>query len=655
MAVSPALEAQDGNATPPQWGAFQLQGSAGFGYRFTDVKGYEPMFMELYNLRKGPRLTEFNLFGKTDGTNPFADNFSMSTSGLGGDPYPSGQLSMSKKKVYDFRANWRQSYFYWNQNDDVLLPTRNQTGLTDNHDWATVRKVGSANLTLHATDNLRFNFGYDRSSFTGATYTTFSPYFFGDAGNFGSYARANAYYVYSPTADYNNRFTGGFDYTYKKWNFHYNLGYQTFSENLFFDNITTPQRAIDTTTTGTANQLLQSAHWSDFRELKTPVSEFSYNGNPNEHVALRGSYMFYRYRGPATIDRSFSGNSSATNPYSVEESGRAEVSEPNHIAEQGVTITVNPQVSFDFDYRFKKFTTSTEGMFYSLYQGTTAYNEEVQNDWNDTLHQIEFSATFTPKSNLIIRPGFSYYHSNIKMFEDGTLDEPRSLVSRNWSPEVSVFYRPTSRLSLRGNIHTYNRSSSYTALTPHTDFTTRLVASYRLSDKFSIEDELYTVTQKLLVTKFRGTVRANTITLNYRANDQYSLFGGFTYDDQLATGVIAWQRGVPSPQDISTGDSLRDQALSRVWMAGLEARPVKNFGVRFTGNYVRTTGLGYEDGINPVYGPLTFPYATGSVFYDVPRVGEFSVDLYRTYYIQQIVTGNNFSANMLAIRWLRRF
>jgi hypothetical protein len=520
LAITPALEAQNQDATPAQWGAFQVHGSAGFAYRFTDIKGYEPMYMELYNLRKGPRITEFNLFGRSNGTNPFADTFSLTSSGLGGDPYPGVQLNLSKSKVYDLRVNWRQSYFYWNQNDDVILPTRNQTGLTDNHDWATVRKIGSVDLTLHATNNLRFNFQYYRTTFSGATYTTFSPYFFGQPSSLGGFARANAYYTYSPTFDNTHRFTGGFDYTYRHWNFHYNVGYQTFTENMSFNNVTSPQRAVDTTTSDTATQLLSNAAWSDFRELKTPVSEFSYNGQPSSRVSVRGSYIFYRYHGPATFDRSFSGDN--PDPYAVSESGRAEVAEPNHILEQGVTVTVNPELSFDLDYRFKRFSTTTDGTYSSLYNGTTSASGQAENEWNDTLHQFDFSVMFTPRSNLIIRPGVSYYHSNIKMFEDGALDEPRSLVSRNVSPALSVYYRPTSRLSLRGEIHTYNRSSSYTALTPHTDVTTRLVAKYRLSDKLSLSNELYTVNQKLLATDFRATVRANTTTLNYSPNNNYT-------------------------------------------------------------------------------------------------------------------------------------
>ena len=156
------LVAQDSPETPLNFGGFNNQGSVTVGYRFDDVKGYVPMFQELSDLRKGFRLTDFNMFGEAqNGVNPFADSYSMSATGLGGEPFETGQLSVSKTRLYDFRANWRQSYYYWNQNDNVVLPIARlvsgvSTGLTDNHDWGTVRKFGSADFTLHATNNLRF-------------------------------------------------------------------------------------------------------------------------------------------------------------------------------------------------------------------------------------------------------------------------------------------------------------------------------------------------------------------------------------------------------------------------------------------------------------------------------------------------------------------
>jgi len=670
LAVLPMLKAQDQSEPQIQWGGFGVQGSASVGYRFTDVKGYEPMFEELYDLKKGPRLMDFNMFGHNDGTNPFADNFSLTMSGMGGDPYPSAQFNISKSKLYDLRVNWRQSYFYWNQNDNVLLPTRpGNAGLTDNHNWANVRKIGSIDFTLHATNNLRFNFQYYRTTFSGATFTTFSPDFLDSPAYFGTYARANAYYLYAPVFDNTNRIVGGIDYTWRNWNFHYNVGYQTFTDNMSFNNVTSPQVAIDPFTPGNSLQPLASASWTDFRELKTPVSEFSYSGKPYKWVEARGSYLFYRYRGPANMDQSYSGivqtttNPAVYSPYSVSQTGRVEVTEPNHIAEQGFTFFVKPWWDIDIDYRYTRFTTNTEGILTSLLAtmnpstgvATVASNSENPlNQWKDGMHQLEFSMTFTPTSNLVIRPGVQLLKSDIEALEDGEADPARTLRIKTVSPMLSAFYRPSKYFDVRGEIHTYNYGSSYTALDPHTNTTGRVVGNLHLSGKFTLSDEVYIVDQKLLATQFHGKVQSNSTMLTYTINPKYSLFAGFTYDNELATGIIAYQRGVPASL-VGFQYPLRDQALNRVWQAGFAAEPVKYFGIRFTGNFDRTTGLGQEGGINPVYGPMTWPLGTGTVYFNIPKAGTLSVDLQRTYYIQQLFTANNFSANLLAIRWTRDF
>ena len=163
-----SLLAQDDNKTPLSWGGFENTGSATFGYRFTDVSGYQPKFQELFNLREGPRLLDFNLFGKAkDGENRFADNYSLTASGIGGEPFTSAQLTLRKSRLYDLRVNFRQSYYYWDRNDAATLPN-GLSGLTSNHDWATVRKLGSVNLLIHATNNLKFSFEYYRNTRDGS-------------------------------------------------------------------------------------------------------------------------------------------------------------------------------------------------------------------------------------------------------------------------------------------------------------------------------------------------------------------------------------------------------------------------------------------------------------------------------------------------------
>ena len=77
--------------------------------------------------------------------------------------------------------------------------------------------------------------------------------------------------------------------------------------------------------------------------------------------------------------------------------------------------------------------------------------------------------------------------------------------------------------------------------------------------------------------------------------------------------------------------------------------------MRFTFNFDRSTGVGEISGEPPAYGPLTWPMGTGTIYYNFPKAGRLSVDLQRSYYREEIVTVNNFSANLLNIRWTRDF
>ena len=99
----------------------------------------------------------------------------------------------------------------------------------------------------------------------------------------------------------------------------------------------------------------------------------------------------------------------------------------------------------------------------------------------------------------------------------------------------------------------------------------------------------------------------------------------------------------------------RDQTVNRVWQAGLSAKPTRDFGFSLSGNFIRSTGAGEISGEPPYFGPLTWPYATGSVYYDLPVLGRLAVDLQRTYYLEEIVRGNDFGATWLTFRWIKDF
>jgi hypothetical protein len=667
-ALQLALRAQtadgDGYEAPPiTLGGFNTQGSVTVGYRFTDIKGYRPMYMELLNLRTGPRLTDFNIFGEAaEKANPFADSFSLSTSGLGGDPFPTAQLSVTKNKLYDFRANWRQSYYNWNQNDNVVLPiaavgTGLGTGLTDNHSWATVRKFGSADFTLHATNRLRFNFNYYRTSDDGPTFTTRSLDFLDSPSYWGGFARANPYSLYAPLSDQTNRFTGGVDYTYNSWSFHYAIGYQTFTENISLNNVTSPELSINPVASSTLEPLT-TLSWSQYRRLTTPISEFSFLGKPLAKLQWRGGYIFYRYRGPANFDQSVSGiapdTTGANTPYTFSQSGRATVTEPDNIFNLGFTYQFTDWWSLNADYRYSRMSSQGIGNFGSLFtQDATVPTPSSGLDnivWRDGLSDLDINFDFTPIPTLVIRPGVHFMKADVVSIDNGVTDAALSLQTKTAMPEISFGYQPSRKFSIRGDLHSFDNGASYTAITPHTGVGGHLVVRIHLTPKLSLEDEMNLRNTKFIDTNYQSNIHSNAATLSYALNNRFSIFTGFSYMSFFAQGNIVYARGTPPLDDL-----LRDQELNRVWQGGVEARPTKRLGLRLTGNFDRSTGVGAISGEPPAYGPLTWPLLTGTVYYSSPKAGRLSIDLQRTYYSEQIVTGNNFQANLLTFRWTRDF
>lgn len=657
---TPFAWAQDSPETVPMaLGEFNLSGSATGGYRFTNVKGYQPQYQEMFDLGSGFRLFDLDMYGESqEGKNPFADDFSLQLSGLGGDPFPTAQFAISKKKVYDFRVDWRQSYFFWNQNDNVILPiaaatTGISTGLTSNHDWATVRKFGSADLTLYATNNLRFHFDYYRPSDQGTTLTTRAPDFFDSPGFWGTYVRANPYVLNAPLSDNTNRITGGLDYSIKSWNFHYSVGYQTFTENIGLSNVTSPEFSIDPVASSTTEPLVNFS-MSQYRRLTTPISEFSFIGKPLPKLEWRGGYMFYRYSGPVTFTQAFNGTAPGSTgplaPYTVSQSAYANVTEQNNIVYTGLTYHLFSWWSLDADYRYTRFTSDSTGNYQSLFDGTTPAAGSTNVIWRDGQSDVAFSMDFTPIKSLVIRPGVQFIRSDVESLTNGVTVPAETLRTDTARPEISFGYEPSKLFSIRGDFHSTDNGSSYTAISPETQEATHFVVRIHPIEKLTIEDEVSIANSKLLVTDFQNNIRSNAITVSYSLGERFSVFGGFSYDSYFAQGNILYARGTAPLADI-----LRDQELDRVLSGGVEVKPTKRFGLRLSGNFDRSSGVGAITGEPPAYGPSVSPLVTGTGYYNFPVVGQLAIDLQRTYYDEQIITVNNFSANLLTIRWTKGF
>jgi hypothetical protein len=639
---------------PTTVGGFQTTGAVSVGYRFTDVAGREQKYTELFNLRSGFRLHDVNMVGTAIDNQRFADSFSFAASGIGGDPFEAGQLRISKTHLYDFRANYRQSYYYFDRNDDQPSPA-GVAGLFTNHNFATVRKIGSVNFTTYATNDLRFNFEYYRTARDGNTVTTRTLDYVGAPAFWGNFLRANPYVINAPVDEVGNRFTGGVNYTLRDWNFAYKLGYQTYEEALTADNLASGQRSINLSDPVTANERLDHASWLEFRRLKTPTSEFSYNGRAGARVRLRGSYIFFRYKGPAALNASFNGiarsNTGGTTfaPYAVSVVNRADLTEPNHVIDQGFTVELNPSWNFHVDYRYSRFDIDSAGAFSSVNNGTPAA-DAVNFDWSYGLHILDTALEYAPARQLLVRPGIRLMKRDVTVIEDGVAVPQSSLRSKYVWPVLSVYYSPSSKVTLRGELQNINNGTPYTRISPRTNVSSRIIARIQATNRISIENNLSLRNADFDATNYHNNMRSNATTLTYTLNDKLALLGGFTYDSFLATASVTFLRGVAPLQAI-----WRDQTINRVWQAGIDARPARNVTVQLSGNYIRTTGVGEISGEPPISGPLRWPMVTGTVAYNFPKAGRLSLDLQRTYYIEEILKGDNFSANILGIRFTREF
>jgi hypothetical protein len=654
------------------FGGFDTTGTVSVGYRFTTVKGEVGEYNNLFDLHDGFRLMDVNLTGRAPaGTNLFADSYSVTASGLGGDPYSATQVTVRKDKLYDLAVNYRQSYYYWGRNDNAVLPigpSGISAGLTSYHNWATIRRLGSMNLNVRATNRLRFTFEYSRESRDGMTQTTRTLDYPGSSSTWGSFSRANPYLMAAPLNELSNRFTGGISYMFRDWTFHYRLGYQAFSQDTSWNNLVSPEQSIDTSPAAvnavTVNEKLTNASWSESRRLTSPVSEFSYSGKANSWLEMRGGYTFYRYTGPDTVNASYIGNARTNSggttiaPYALSLNSRAHVTEPTHMIEQGLTAKIRDWWNFYADYHYTRSTTDGLQNFASVFNGAitpsitvdcaSPYQQGTCNNWVIGTHLVDLNMEFVPTSSLVIRTGIRYMKRDVETSVDGTIDPIKTDQTKSVWPTISVFYKPVKIFSVRGDFQSNTSSDPYTPVSAGTDVGSRFVFRLQPTEKISVEDTLFVRNRTFLETSFHNRYRSNALSVSYNFSDRFSANAGYTYESLFGTGEVIFIRG-PAPLNVNWQDAFINRGLT----GGLILKPVKRFGINVSGNFLRTTGASQITGEPPTIGPLTFPLITGTLYYDFQKVGRLSIILQRTYYIEQLVTGNNFQANLLTIKWTK--
>ncbi|MEQ1731518.1 MAG: MtrB/PioB family outer membrane beta-barrel protein, partial [Vicinamibacterales bacterium] len=568
-----------------------------------------------------------------------ADTFFVTASGLGGDPFPTLQASLSKAHRYKLQVNWRRSRFF---NRPVDTPASlggfDTRVVTDFHSWTTERQIGNVALTYDVSNRLKMLVTYDRVANGGSIQSTRSLDYTGASSTWAGFARANAFALVGPVDTSTDRGTVGIAYSRDRWSLNYRAGYQALRDHQTFSPVATPERSINVVDAATANEPLTALRWTQSRKLSTPVSELSFVARPASSVEWRSDYSFYRYRGPFSLDAAYTGSARAPtagtySPYNVAAAIDGETSVPTSVLDQGLTWRPLPDWAFDASYRYSHSLGTSDATLrsvVSLYPTVTAapasVTEEVATDWRNNNQSLGFSATWMPLKALTLRPGLRIAQRDVRMREDGVVNDGASNRERAVWPEILVGYRPSSQFSARGTYQTAYVDSPYTRMSPAERAIGRVIVHIAPTEALSIDVSASQTDAAQREASFTSHTRATAVTLSYALDQRLSLTGGFDYQSFLGTGRVTFARGtVPI-----TNLPMHDREIDRVWQFGASVQPVKAFGLTATGNYDRTSGLDQIFGEPALYGPSALFYMTGTLYVEVPRAGRISFDVQRT-------------------------
>jgi hypothetical protein len=176
VALGLALGAPVHAADEPS-GSYDLSASVTAGYRLVDIDGSKDKYREDYNLRSGGRLFTLAADGATrDPDATPVDRFSLLVDRPGDEPVSTFHLSAADERVWDFRANFVRSKYFYEVPQLFENPVPGDRRVDDLHDFDQIRTNGSVDFRYHRDGWPTFILGYRLYRLEGETISTvFEP------------------------------------------------------------------------------------------------------------------------------------------------------------------------------------------------------------------------------------------------------------------------------------------------------------------------------------------------------------------------------------------------------------------------------------------------------------------------------------------------
>lgn len=153
------------NARGDNWNDYNIVDSFETGYRFRTIGGDFDSYRSMVNYGDGIRLlgSSFSMHSR-DGHGRYFDELTLTTEGLGNDPYQSADLRVSKNRWYRYDLLWREN--------DYFNPGLVTGGGQGQHLLDTVYTSQDQDLTLFPDSRFQFFLGYSRGHQDGPALST---------------------------------------------------------------------------------------------------------------------------------------------------------------------------------------------------------------------------------------------------------------------------------------------------------------------------------------------------------------------------------------------------------------------------------------------------------------------------------------------------
>ena len=165
--VAPTTDERVGAARGENKGDYNVVQSWELGYRFTSIGGSQDEYRSDVNYHDGIRLLGSSLtVNSKDGKGKWFDELSLTTQGLGNDPYESATFRVQKNQWYRYDLLWRQNDYF-----NPGLTVANGAHLEDTtYSWQ------DHDITLLPQNWFRIRAGYSRVTQDGPALTTEQEY-----------------------------------------------------------------------------------------------------------------------------------------------------------------------------------------------------------------------------------------------------------------------------------------------------------------------------------------------------------------------------------------------------------------------------------------------------------------------------------------------